>query len=58
VQVLTNLTANALQYTPEGGKVTISAKLINDKINTSVRDTGIGIPPEHQLHIFDRFCRG
>ena len=57
MQVLTNLTGNALQYTPEGGKVTISAKRINDEVQFSVHDTGIGIPPEHLSHIFDRFYR-
>jgi signal transduction histidine kinase len=57
IQMLTNLTGNALQYTPEGGKVTISAKRIHNEIQISVRDTGIGIPPEHLDHIFDRFYR-
>ncbi|HEX9840654.1 MAG TPA: ATP-binding protein, partial [Anaerolineales bacterium] len=57
VQVLTNLTGNALQYTPENGKVTISARRINHEIQISVRDTGIGIPPEPLSHIFDRFYR-
>ena len=58
VQVLTNLTGNALQYTPEGGRVTISAKRINNnEIQISIRDTGIGIPPEYLSHIFDRFYR-
>jgi histidine kinase len=57
VQVLTNLTGNALQYTPEGGKVTISAKRNNHEVQISVHDTGIGIPPEHLSHIFDRFYR-
>ncbi len=57
VQVLTNLTGNALQYTPEGGRITISAKRIDHEIQISVHDTGIGIPPEHLLHIFDRFYR-
>ena len=57
VQVLTNLTGNALQYTSEGGRVTISAKRINHEIQFSIRDTGIGIPPEHLSHIFDRFYR-
>lgn len=57
IQILTNLTGNALQYTPEGGRVTISAKRVNDEIQISVRDTGIGIPPEHLPHIFDRFYR-
>ena len=57
VQILTNLTGNALQYTPENGKVTISAKRINDEVQISVRDTGIGIPPQQLPHIFDRFYR-
>lgn len=57
VQVLTNLTGNALQYTPEGGRITIFAKRLNEEIQISVRDTGIGIPPEHLSHIFDRFYR-
>ena len=57
VQALTNLTGNALQYTPEGGRITISAKRIGDEIQIAVGDTGIGIPPEHLSHIFDRFYR-
>jgi len=57
IQVLTNLTGNALQYTPEGGKVTISAKRINSEIQISVHDSGIGIPPQHLANIFDRFYR-
>ncbi len=57
VQVLTNLTANALQYTPEGGAVTIGAQHTDGEIQVSVHDTGIGIPPEHLAHVFDRFYR-
>ena len=57
IQILTNLTGNALQYTPEEGRVTIFAKRVNDEVQISVRDTGIGIPPEHLSHIFDRFYR-
>jgi len=57
IQVLTNLTGNALQYTPEGGQVTISVKRINDEVQFSVHDTGVGISPEHLSHIFDRFYR-
>lgn len=57
VQVLTNLVGNALQYTPENGKVTIFAKRIDHEVQISVRDTGTGIPPEHLPHIFDRFYR-
>ena len=56
-QVLTNLTGNALQYTPEGGRITISAKRIDNEVQIAVRDTGIGIPPKHLTHIFDRFYR-
>jgi two-component system sensor histidine kinase BaeS len=57
VQVLTNLTGNAMQYTPEGGKITISAKRIDSQVLIAVHDTGIGIPPEHLARIFDRFYR-
>lgn len=57
IQILTNLTGNALQYMPDGGHVTISAKQTNDNVQFSVHDTGVGIPPEHLSHIFDRFYR-
>jgi histidine kinase len=57
IQVLTNLTGNGLQYTPEGGRVSVSAKRLNSGVQISVHDTGIGIPPEHLTHIFDRFYR-
>jgi histidine kinase len=57
IQILINLAGNALQYTPEGGKITISAKRLNGAVQISVRDTGSGIPPEHVDHIFDRFYR-
>ena len=57
IQVLTNLTGNALQYTQEGGKVTIVARHVNNEIQISVHDTGIGITAEHLSRIFDRFYR-
>lgn len=56
-QVLVNLAANAIQYTPEGGEVTIFAERHQDEIHISVKDTGIGIPPEHIANIFTRFYR-
>ncbi len=57
VQVLTNLVGNALQYTPANGQVTISVEATGNEARFSVKDTGIGIPPEHIPHIFDRFYR-
>ena len=57
LQVMTNLTGNALQYTPEGGMVTVSAVRKNGSVLISVRDTGAGIAPEHLSHLFDRFYR-
>ncbi len=56
-QVLTNLLANALAYTPAGGEVSVSAIHTGGEVQVSVKDTGIGIPPEHLQHIFDRFYR-
>jgi signal transduction histidine kinase len=56
-QVLVNLVANAIQYTPEGGDVTISAVRQADEIHISVKDTGVGIPPEHLANLFTRFYR-
>lgn len=56
-QVLINLIGNALQYTPEGGSVNISAEQKGNDVYISVKDNGVGIPPEHLPHIFDRFYR-
>jgi two-component system sensor histidine kinase BaeS len=56
-QVMLNLLGNALQYTPPGGKVTVRAEAASEMAQVSVTDTGIGIPPEHLAHIFDRFYR-
>jgi histidine kinase len=56
-QVLTNLVGNAIQYTPEGGRVSIQALLHEGEVHISVMDTGIGIPAEHLPHLFTRFYR-
>jgi histidine kinase len=56
-QVLVNLVANAIQYTPEGGNVSITAVRQADEIQISVKDTGVGIPPEHLANLFTRFYR-
>jgi two-component system sensor histidine kinase BaeS len=61
-QVLGNLISNALRYTPEGGEVSLSAKLPIDRAEgsliVSVEDNGSGIPPEILPHIFERSYRG
>jgi len=56
-QVLTNLVDNAVQYTPEGGKVTVSAARLDEDVQIIVSDSGIGIPAEHLPHLFTRFYR-
>jgi signal transduction histidine kinase len=56
-QVLANLVANALRYTPAGGVVTLSAQAEQSDVLLLVSDTGSGIAPEHVPHIFDRFYR-
>jgi histidine kinase len=56
-QVLLNLIGNALQYTPGGGSVILSAAQKNGEINVSISDTGVGISPEHIEDIFTRFYR-
>ena len=58
-QVLHNLLSNAFRYTPQGGKVAVSAKRSADQkaLEISITDSGVGIPPEDLVHIFDRFYR-
>ena len=57
IQVLTNLVGNALQYTPNGGKVTMTTRRERSEILFSVKDTGIGISAEQLTHVFNRFYR-
>lgn len=56
-QALINLLDNAVKYTPEGGSITVTAKDVDQDVQITVADTGIGIPREHLNRIFERFYR-
>jgi PAS domain S-box-containing protein len=57
-QVIRNLISNAIKYSPHGGPIRVDAGLQAGELVVSVRDPGIGIPPDEVGHIFDRFFRG
>ena len=54
-QVLLNLLTNALKFTPDGGRVQVSARAVHGAAEISVADTGIGIAPEDQAAVFEEF---
>ena len=60
-QALQNLVANAVRHTPDGGKLTLAAEIVEAENGFAavfrVKDTGPGIPPEHLPHIFERFYK-
>lgn len=56
-RALRNLATNAVKYTPPGGRVTVRLERAEGGVRLIVSDTGIGIAPEAQKHIFDRFYR-
>jgi signal transduction histidine kinase len=56
-QVWLNLIHNSLKFTPEGGRICLELSSRAEKIEFSIRDSGIGIPEEAQSHIFERFYK-
>src|SRR5262249_28549623 len=56
-QVLRNLLANAITHTAAGGDVRVSAEARDGDAWLEVRDSGVGLTPEQQAHVFDRFWR-
>jgi signal transduction histidine kinase len=57
MQVLSNLMDNALHYTPEGGRISLSAQVVDEKLEIKVQDSGPGIAEGELDRIFDRFYR-
>ncbi len=56
-QIFSNLVGNAVKYTPPRGSVRISVEYLDHNLHFIVKDNGMGISPEDQAHIFDRFYR-
>lgn len=52
---LRNLLSNAIKFTPDGGQITVRAAVEGDRVRVSIKDTGIGISPEMQRTLFERF---
>jgi two-component system CheB/CheR fusion protein len=57
-QVVWNLVANAVKFTPNGGEVFVSLRREEDTVEIEVRDTGVGIPADLLPHVFERFRQG
>jgi signal transduction histidine kinase len=56
-EIFNNLVSNAINYSPEGGKVRVTGRGLGDYLEIKVEDTGVGIPPEELPKIFDKFYR-
>ena len=56
-QMLDNLVGNAIKYTPEDGRVNVSISMQDSQLILKVEDTGLGIPPEEQGRVFEKFYR-
>ena len=57
LQVLTNLVSNAYKYTPDNGTIVLGARRMSDRVEFSVRDSGIGLPPEAIAKLGTKFWR-
>ena len=57
-QVVLNVVANAIKFTPAGGTIVVECNSVDDQVHVRVRDTGVGIPPERLSFIFERFVQG
>jgi signal transduction histidine kinase len=57
-RVLSNIIENAIKYTPDGGRISLSARAADSEVLISVSDNGRGIPPEDMPILFDKFHRG
>lgn len=57
-QAILNLLENALKFTPQNGSISLTLEQVDDEARLTIRDTGIGIPPEDLPHLFERFHRG
>ena len=56
-QVIDNIINNAIKYSPDGGKITVTMKTTDDQMILSISDQGLGIPKQDLPRIFDRFYR-
>jgi signal transduction histidine kinase len=56
-QLFAALVENAVKYTPDGGKVDVTAELVGAEVRVAVADTGIGVPPDERESIFGEFNR-
>jgi len=58
LQILGNLLDNSYHYNTAGGKIVVKAFSLGDQVQIDVTDTGVGIPPDEQSRVFERFYRG
>ena len=57
MQVLLNMLSNARKYSPEGGPITVSARVVDDLVEVSIQDHGLGVPSEALPKLFNKFFR-